>query len=329
MGVRPVEGLCPVCLSTFPHKTRSQGGGKLRIFCSPKCRSLDWSRGNRRSRKASITKYETVPVNKVKKRDRTRKATLLKYGWTEADFERQLDRQQYSCGGCLARIDRTTARIDHDHATGRTRGLLCSACNFGLGHLRDDPTILRRLMAYMDRDITQTHIYLIGALKNPRIPVVGNKLRDMGFDVMDEWHTPGPEADTNWQAYETLRGRNYSRALRGRSATNAFLFDRAYLDQADLAILIMPAGKSGMLELGYASGRGKTTCLYLDGQDPDRYDLMPNFADYVISTEEALIEWVKGYATTFAKTDTEVPRNLTYYMDCLEAATINTEDDCL
>lgn len=145
-------------------------------------------------------------------------------------------------------------------------------------------------MAYLDRTIDAPLIYLVGALKNPRIPHVGKALRDAGFDVMDEWFTPGEFADTNWQAYEQLRGRNYQEALRGRSATNAYSFDRSYLDMADVVVLVMPAGKSAMLELGYATGRGKLTCLFLDNADPERFDIMPNFADLVIYTENELVD---------------------------------------
>lgn len=39
--------------------------------------------------------------------------------------------------------------IDHDHRTGKFRGLLCRACNFGIGQLKDDPTILDSASRYL------------------------------------------------------------------------------------------------------------------------------------------------------------------------------------
>lgn len=41
--------------------------------------------------------------------------------------------------------------IDHDHNTGKVRGLLCEACNQGIGKLKDDPEILRKAADYIDR----------------------------------------------------------------------------------------------------------------------------------------------------------------------------------
>ena len=290
----PTDTLCPVCSTIFVQSVRAQGGGKRGIYCSSRCRSLDWARGNGAKRKAAILKYETKPENKEKKRLRQKLARFARYGWTEATFLAELARQNYSCYGCLTPIDTQTACIDHCHTTDRVRGLLCGHCNWGLGHLQDAPAVLRRLMAYVERDRTKTLVYVGGALKNQRIPEIGNTLRAEGYDVMDEWYTPGPDADTNWQAYEKLRGRSYADALRGRAATNIFLFDRSYIDMCDAFVLVLPAGKSSLLELGYAGGRGKRTCLFLDGQEPERYDVMPTLADIQLHTENQLVGWLKA-----------------------------------
>lgn len=288
--MRPEIGVCPVCSEQFSFPVRKQGGGARRKYCSSKCRSLDWVRGNGGKRKASILKYDTQPENKEKKRLRTRKSTLQKYGWTHERFLAQLTRQQHSCAGCLQPLTKEGARIDHDHVTGEVRGLLCDHCNWVLGHAKDQPGTLRRLMSYLDRDWSKTLVYLIGALKNQRIPDIGNLLRNQDYDVMDEWFTPGELADLNLQEYERRRGRTYSEALAGRAVQNIFWFDRSYIDLSDIVVLVMPAGKSAMLELGYAKGRGKQTAIFLDGVDPERYDIMPRFADQIFKTETDLIE---------------------------------------
>ena len=43
-----------------------------------------------------------------------------------------------------------SGRIDHCHATGKVRGLLCHGCNTSLGHMRDNPETLRRAAAYLE-----------------------------------------------------------------------------------------------------------------------------------------------------------------------------------
>lgn len=132
-------------------------------------------------------------------------------------------------------------------------------------------------------------IYIIGALKNPRVPELANELSARGHTTFADWYSPGPEADTYWQEYERARGRGYREAIYGPHAVHVFAFDRHYLDECDAAVMVMPAGKSAHLELGYAAGRGKRTFVLFDAE-PDRFDLMYLFAERVVFSVDELVE---------------------------------------
>lgn len=131
-------------------------------------------------------------------------------------------------------------------------------------------------------------IYLIGSLRNPVVQDVAARLRLKGFDVFDDWQAAGPEADDYWQKYSNARGHSYKDALRGAAAQHVFAFDKKHLDMADIVVMVMPCGKSGHLELGYAVGQGKKGFILFD-KEPERYDVMYNFAtDVFFSVEELL-----------------------------------------
>lgn len=140
-------------------------------------------------------------------------------------------------------------------------------------------------------------VYLIGSLRNPRIQEYARLLRSKGFDVFDDWHAAGPEADDKWQEYEQERGRSYSDALAGYHAQHVFEFDRFHLDRADIGVLVLPAGKSGHLELGYLIGRGKPGFVLLDGES-GRFDVMYRFAKKACHSITELIEELNGLQAT-------------------------------
>lgn len=119
-------------------------------------------------------------------------------------------------------------------------------------------------------------IYVIGSLRNPEVPHVGNTLRAEGYDVFDDWFGGGEFADDHWQRYEQTRGRSYRDALRAPLAVNTFNLDYRHLNRCDAAVLVAPAGKSAHLELGYMIGQGKPT-WYLFDKEPERWDVMTQF----------------------------------------------------
>lgn len=132
-------------------------------------------------------------------------------------------------------------------------------------------------------------IYVIGSLKNTLVPFVAEEMRSWGHDVFDEWYSAGPDADDYWQDHCRYRNLNYQQALDTPHAENVFTFDLTYLLQADTVVLVLPAGKSGHLEFGWAIGSGKRGIILLDGE-PERYDIMYLFADAVVGNMEELKE---------------------------------------
>ena len=117
---------------------------------------------------------------------------------------------------------------------------------------------------------------------------MGAALREQGFEVFDDWFAASERADSAWQEYETARGHTYPQALMGYAATHVFEFDHHHLNRADCGVLVMPAGKSGHIELGYLVGQGKETYVLFD-QPPDRWDVMYRFTNGVFFNQEDLI----------------------------------------
>lgn len=138
-------------------------------------------------------------------------------------------------------------------------------------------------------------VYLIGSLRNPAVPEIGNFLRERDFDVFDDWYGAGERADDAWQEYEQKRGRHYAEALYAPAAVNVFEFDKRHIEAADVGVLMLPAGKSGHLELGYMAGRGKYTVIFFPDGEPERWDCMYQFADKVVFDRDALYVALADY----------------------------------
>jgi hypothetical protein len=123
---------CPDCdavkpLAEFP-KTRSSRSG-VYTYCKP-CHNV---RG--RAAKDKVGGSRTYHLRR-------------RYGITARDADAMLEEQGGSCAIC--RIE-PAAHVDHDHATGAVRALLCFGCNGGLGQFKDDPEVLRAAACYVER----------------------------------------------------------------------------------------------------------------------------------------------------------------------------------
>lgn len=76
---------------------------------------------------------------------------FYKYGITKDVYDSFYDEQHGCCAICgIHQSDlKQSLSVDHDHRTGRIRGLLCCDCNFGLGRFKDDLDILKKAIMYI------------------------------------------------------------------------------------------------------------------------------------------------------------------------------------
>lgn len=75
-----------------------------------------------------------------------------KYGITLFQKLEMFEQQNGKCVICdYSLVDVYQASTDHNHITGEVRGLLCDACNIGLGCFKDNGLLLQNAIAYLDR----------------------------------------------------------------------------------------------------------------------------------------------------------------------------------
>jgi len=125
--------------------------------------------------------YDAIPANREAKNARTRariakllleqpveyrakksqQHRLRTTGWSHERFLEYLDAQGSQCAICgkSFALDAREPQADHDHSSGEPRGLLCLACNSGLGLFKDDPEILQWAIEYLT-EWSQDQTYL-------------------------------------------------------------------------------------------------------------------------------------------------------------------------
>lgn len=103
-----------------------------------------------KSGKAYLRKLrETDPAKyyRVRRHDQLKS----KFGISLVEYEERLAQQGSVCAICGASGSRSMP-VDHNHKTGKIRGILCHWCNKGLGQFFDDPKKLRKAIKYLEND---------------------------------------------------------------------------------------------------------------------------------------------------------------------------------
>lgn len=78
---------------------------------------------------------------------------LRKYGLTPEEFFALLDSQNHCCAICDKPLTKTLhTHVDHNHATGLVRGVLCHGCNTGIGLFKESILSLEKAIQYLQRN---------------------------------------------------------------------------------------------------------------------------------------------------------------------------------
>jgi hypothetical protein len=132
---RKAAGLCLAC-------------GKHPYPCEP-CR--------KRNRELIKKKRDGIPLPERQKSWKTNRDYFLKhkFGINEQIYNEMLARQNNGCAICKKTTsgDKRTKHlaVDHCHKTGVVRGLLCAACNKGIGLFKDSQQNLTNAIAYLQK----------------------------------------------------------------------------------------------------------------------------------------------------------------------------------
>ena len=136
---------------------------KARTYCAAhreevRIKAKAWRAAHREEQKVYRTTHrEEISIRektwRAKNPGRTRASNMKKlYGLTTIKFTALLESQRGTCASCkAAEWGRRGPQIDHDHVTGKIRGILCRKCNTALGMIGDDLKIARLLVAYLEK----------------------------------------------------------------------------------------------------------------------------------------------------------------------------------
>ena len=127
-GVGGVRGDCKACFSVRAHAWYEQNREHVIK------RVKQWRQDNRERA------LETERKVRARRKPAAREDHLQRtFGISQADYELMLKTQRGGCAICARPPHQgSSLHVDHDHETGRVRGLLCFRCNGGLGQFAED-----------------------------------------------------------------------------------------------------------------------------------------------------------------------------------------------
>lgn len=145
--------------------------------------------------------------------------------------------------------------------------------------------------------IAARSIYVASSWRNASLDNVNARLRRAGVATYDfrehdgfHWQDVFPEWGDDWPNTGEMDAPMVLVGMGMEPAERGFARDKAALDGCAGLVLVLPAGNSAHLELGYAAGRGKPTCVLLP-EGTVRPDLMWKVADLITADLSEMVAW--------------------------------------
>ena len=136
----------------YANRERASASNRAWRKANPdKCNVNDerWRKANPDKARASRKRF--LIVWRKANPEKTMEQRLKQFGLSVADYNQMLSEQSGVCAICgqVPSGKRTRLAVDHDHETGKVRGLLCHGCNTMLGFARDSKTTLQSAINYL------------------------------------------------------------------------------------------------------------------------------------------------------------------------------------
>ena len=120
-----------------------------RCYHCKKCQSVYnsmWAKKHRNRRNAYMRGYRVRNKKTILRKELTRR--VVKFGIRLKDYDAMFVEQKKRCAVCLAKSKRWLC-VDHNHKTGKVRGLLCMKCNLVVGNAFESVRILQNAINYL------------------------------------------------------------------------------------------------------------------------------------------------------------------------------------
>lgn len=146
---------CPGCKEIYDHSAFST----MNVGCGLSSHCLSCMRElGRRRRDRPDGKSKQIQIYKQQRPNYIRRRLMKDYGMTPEDYYSKIEQQGGGCAICgrTAEVNKKMLAVDHNHTTGKNRGILCQSCNICIGFIEKNNMNLNKISDYLTKHSSLT-----------------------------------------------------------------------------------------------------------------------------------------------------------------------------